>query len=84
MEPFTIFEDNIPCIRIAEEPREHQRTKHIDIKYLFIRDMIKQKKLKVKYLCTQNQIADMFTKPLVKTKLIEFITKLGIKNEGKY
>ena len=31
--PFTMYEDNIPCIRISEEPREHQRTKHICEKY---------------------------------------------------
>lgn len=35
--PFVIHEDNIPCINIAEEPRHHQRTKHIDIKYMFLR-----------------------------------------------
>lgn len=62
--PFTIYEDNLPCIRIAEEPREHQRSKHIDIKYMFLRELIHEKKLKLEYVPSNEQLADLFTKPL--------------------
>lgn len=73
---FTIYEDNVPCISIAEEPREHQRSKHIDIKYMFLRDMIQAKKLRVKYVPTSEQLADIFTKPLGRQqfeKILEFL-----------
>lgn len=68
--PFTMFEDNIPCIKIAEEPRDHQRTKHIDVKYMFIREQIQNKKIILKYVPSENQVADVFTKPLVRTKFM--------------
>ena len=62
--PVTIFEDNQPCISLVHENRISQRIKHIDIKYLFIRDHIKNDNLKVKWISTENQVADIFTKPL--------------------
>lgn len=62
--PVTIHEDNQPCISLVHENRISQRIKHIDIKYLFIRDHIKNENLKVKWISTENQIADLFTKPL--------------------
>lgn len=81
--PFTIFEDNIPCIRIAEEPREHQRTKHVDVKFMYVREQIKEKKLIVKYVPTVDQIADYFTKPLARAKFDKFTKELNMKIEGK-
>lgn len=78
--PFTIHEDNIPCIKIAEEPREHQRTKHIDIKYMYIRELINSKKVKLYYIPSENQKADIFTKPLAKTKFDKMLKM--IKMEG--
>ena len=81
--PFTIFEENIPCIRIAEEPREHKRTKHIDVKYMFIRELVKQKKINLKYVPTDSQLADILTKPLPKQKFQEMLNYLKMKIEGK-
>lgn len=81
--PFTMFEDNIPCIKIAEEPRDHQRTKHIDVKYMFIREQIQNKKINLKYVPSDNQLADVFTKSLVRTKFSKMIQLLGMEIEGK-
>lgn len=75
-EPFCIHEDNIPCINIAEEPRSHQRTKHIDTQYMFIRELIKNQKMKLKYLCSEYQIADLFTKPLGNKRFNELVTMI--------
>lgn len=63
-QPITIYEDNQSCIRIAEEPREHKRMKHVDIKYCFIRDEIARGIIKVKYKPTGDQTADIMTKGL--------------------
>lgn len=60
----TILEDNQSCIRVAEEPREHKRMKHIDVKYSFIRDTISKKEVKLKYVSTSDQTADIMTKAL--------------------
>ena len=62
--PVTVFEDNQPCICLVNENRISQRIKHIDIKYLFIRDHIKNNNLKVQWISTEDQIADVLTKPL--------------------
>jgi hypothetical protein len=67
--PFTIFEDNLPGIRICEEPRDHQRMKHLDVQYLFTRDIIRKKKMVIKHVPSANQTADMMTKPLNKIVL---------------
>ena len=78
--PFTIYEDNIPCIRIAEEPREHQRTKHIDIKYMFIRDVIQAKKMRIQFVKSEDQLADILTKPLPRTKFEKMTSYLQLQN----
>lgn len=59
-----IYEDNQSCIKVAEEPKEHKRMKHIDVKYNFIRDSISCGKIKLKYIPTGDQIADIMTKGL--------------------
>lgn len=81
--PIIIHEDNIPCIKFSEEPREHQRMKHIDIKFVFVRDLIKKGILKIKYIPSQEQPADVFTKPLPKSQCQRLFNLLDVKIEGK-
>ncbi len=59
----TIFEDNKGCIAISGNDRTDTRSKHIDVKYHFVRQMIKSNQIQVEYLPTEEMIADMFTKP---------------------
>jgi len=61
-----IFEDNKSTILIAENPVLHQKTKHIDIRYHFIRQHVKDKTLTLQYCPTNKMIADMLTKALYK------------------
>lgn len=63
-EPTTIFIDNQSAIKIAENPVQHQRTKHIDIKHHLVRDNIQNKHITLKYLPSTEMIADILTKPL--------------------
>lgn len=81
--PFVIMEDNIPCISIAEEPRSHQRMKHLDIKYMFIRDHIKEGKLKLQFIRSEDQPADAFTKGLPKETHRRLLGRLNIRIAGK-
>lgn len=62
--PTTLFEDNQSCIHIASEPCDQKRLKHLDIRYHFIRECIQAGEIRVEYLPTQKQVADMFTKSL--------------------
>jgi hypothetical protein len=78
MDPTTIHCDNQSCVKLSENPMFHDKSKHIEIKYHYIRDMVHRKTIHVQYLSTHEQIADIFTKPLAKTKFEYFREKLGL------
>ncbi len=59
-----IFEDNRSCIVVAESARLTPRTKHIAIKYHHFREFIKSGKAKIYTIGTNEEIADLFRKPL--------------------
>ena len=60
----SILEDNQSAICLAKNPQVHGRTKHIDIKYHFIRDMVDTGRIKLTYCASEDMIADMLTKGL--------------------
>ncbi|WVZ88501.1 hypothetical protein U9M48_035018 [Paspalum notatum var. saurae] len=58
--------DNKSAIELAKNPIFHNRSKHIDIKFHFIRDCMERKQVILKQIGTEQQLADMLTKPLGK------------------
>lgn len=76
--PTIVYEDNQACIRIAEEPREHKRMKHIDTKYNFIREKIQEGKIQMRYVSTNDQLADIMTKGLPSEVFEKFVEMLGL------
>jgi hypothetical protein len=56
--------DNESAIRMADNPVEHSRTKHIAIRYHFLRDHQQRGDIEIAYVSTKEQLADIFTKPL--------------------
>ena len=62
--PVTIYCDNQGSITVAENPTHHKRSKAIDVKYHAIREYIQKKYINVKYIASDDNIADVFTKPL--------------------
>ena len=65
-EPTTIFTDNQAAIYICEKDVHHERTKHINIRYHWIRGEIEAKHIQMKYIETQKQPADILTKSLAR------------------
>jgi hypothetical protein len=63
-EPIPIYYDNTSAITISKNPVMHSRTKYIPIKYHFLWEQVAEKKIKVDYVGTKEQVADIFTKPL--------------------
>ncbi|KAL0398405.1 UNVERIFIED_CONTAM: Retrovirus-related Pol polyprotein from transposon TNT 1-94 [Sesamum radiatum] len=63
-EPTTIYCDNKSAIAITKNPVQHNRTKHIDIKYHALREATTRGEIELKYCSTEEQLADMFTKAL--------------------
>lgn len=60
-------------------PVYHNRSKHIDIKYHHIRDVVQSKEVELKYCPTDDMIADIFTKNLPKAKHTNFVNLLNLK-----
>jgi hypothetical protein len=56
--------DNESAIRMADNPVEHSRTKHIDIRYHFLRDHQQKGDIEIAYVSTHSQLVDIFTKLL--------------------
>jgi hypothetical protein len=63
-EPIPIYCDNTSAINISKEPVMHSKMKHIPIKYHFLREQVAEKNIRVEYVGTKEQVADIFTKPL--------------------
>jgi hypothetical protein len=56
----------------------HSKTKHIPIKFHFLREQVSQKVVKVEYVDTKEQIVDIFTKPLPRSTFAYLRQKLGV------
>ena len=71
-EHLTIYCDNTSAINISKNPVQHSRTKHIEIRHHFIRELIEDGILTLEFIHTDDQKADLFTKPL-DSKRFEFL-----------
>nr|GEU65904.1 copia protein [Tanacetum cinerariifolium] len=75
-----IFCDNTSAIAILNNPVLHSRTKHIDIRYHFIRDHIFKGDIELHFVPTQYQLTDIFTKPLDEPTFKRLIVELAMLN----
>jgi hypothetical protein len=78
MDPTIIHYDNQSCVKLSENLVFHDKSKHIEIKYHYIRNMVHRKAVHVQYLPTHEKILDIFTKSLAKTKYKYFRERLGL------
>ena len=61
--------DNQGAIALAKNPVHHKRSKHIDVKYHYVRLEIQNRAVSLTYVPTDNNVADVFTKPETRVKL---------------
>eukprot|EP00253_Pinus_taeda_P013051 PITA_13051 len=78
LRPSVIYCDNQSCIKITENPVFHDRSKHIGIRYHFIRDYVQKGVVKLEYISTDEQVADILTKALPRGKHVYFRDKMGV------
>ena len=76
--PTCVKEDNQGAMCLAKNPKDHNRTKHIDIKFHYTRQLITSKELRLEYVPTGKMVADTMTKGLPKPKFTEFRSVMGI------
>ncbi|XP_026415820.1 uncharacterized protein LOC113311186 [Papaver somniferum] len=79
-QPPTLFCDNINATYMASNPVMPSRGKHIDIDYHFVRERVVRGSLIVRYMPTQHQLADLFTKGLLKPRFHYLSFKLSIQD----
>ena len=70
--------DNESAIKLANNPVQHSRTKHIDIRHHFLRDHEAKGDIELFHVSTENQLADIFTKPLDETRFCFLRSELNI------
>ncbi|CAL1361803.1 unnamed protein product [Linum trigynum] len=78
--PVLVYCDNMSAIQIAENPVYHERTKHIEIDVHVTRERIKSGLIKLKFVRSEDQLADLFTKGLSRYRLSYLLDKLGVLN----
>lgn len=77
--PIKIHTDSQSAQKMAEFGSHHSRTKHIHYKYHYIKDTIQNGVVELRYLPTQDMLADVLTKPVPKPKHIYCSNNMGIK-----
>ncbi|CAI7898427.1 unnamed protein product, partial [Closterium sp. NIES-54] len=74
----TLWCDNQSTIHISQDPVYHTRTKHIELRHFFIRNLVQQEQLKVEYVASDCNLADLFTKPLGKVPHHRLLGAMGL------
>ena len=70
--------DNESAIKISQNPVQHSRTKHIEIRYHFLRDHVLKEDIVISHVKTEDQLADIFTKPLDEKRFSTLRCELNI------
>ncbi len=77
----TLYCDNQPTVDIIYNPKNHPKTKHIKIRYFYVRnDMVRTGRLKIEHIASENQLADILTKQLPYERFRKLRGEIGIRD----
>jgi hypothetical protein len=74
--PFKLNSDNRGAIALSRDPQFHGRSKHIDIRHHFIRDHVERGNISIFHIRSEDNLADIFTKPLPNPVFTKFVSSL--------
>ncbi|KAF0776207.1 hypothetical protein AaE_000093 [Aphanomyces astaci] len=83
-QPISVHEDNQSAISIAQNAEHHGRSKHIDVRFMFVRDLVENKEFILHYCPTKEQLADFFTKAHPEPAFRRFCLALRLYALGDY
>ena len=75
----TMFCDNSSTIKLSKNPTMHGRSKHIDVRFHFLRDLSKERVVELVHCGTQDQITDVLTKPLKLDMFLKLRELMGVR-----
>jgi hypothetical protein len=76
--PTTIYTDSTGCLAQVQNARHHDRTKHVDIKYHHVRDLVERHLIQFQQCSTHEMVADVLTKPLGRTLHWQHLPRMGL------
>ena len=77
-ESVTLYCDNMDALDYAKDLKYHGKTKHIHIRYHFVREVIMHNEVVLKHILTNETVADPFTKPIAKDAFVRHVRSLGL------
>jgi len=77
-DPIPIMCDNNSSIKISKNPIAHSKTKHIPIKFYFLREQVATSVVQLEYVATRDQIVDIFTKILAREPFEHLKKQIGV------
>ena len=78
LEATCIFSDNQSCVKLSENPLFHDKSKHIENKYHYMKGMVQRREVKLQYVAMDEHLGNVLTKPLARVKFEYFKEKLGV------
>lgn len=72
--------DNVSAIKLTKNPSFHKRTKHIDVRFHYVRERVQEQQLKIEYVPSEEQAADILTKPIPRVQFEKLRRMLGMIN----
>ena len=78
-DPVHIWTDSTAALAYAKDPKYHGRTKHIEMKYHYVRSMIEKKRVALQHISTSLMVADPLTKPISKELFLAHVKTLGLR-----